>query len=183
MSQYPYWKGTVYGAIAYLGSLAVTWLYVSWGQSAQLVVEPSREQLAAWYFYSANYVSLVEGISGYGSSGLTTGGADMIAQAGDPHFQVLYLFPILFCSGAGILLNISYRGNWGGPGLRGVWIAVGYGISMVVGAFVFSMRESGLGLTVRLGPSYAEAAIFGLILAGIAGGVGGLVYKLSRGTR
>lgn len=179
MSNYPYWRGTIYGAVAYLCGLASSWLYISWGQTVQAAVAVSQEQWAVWYYYSANFVSVVEGISGGGSSSMSMGGADLISQAGDPHFQILYLFPWLFCAGAGILLNVGLSRSRGGPILRGAWIALGYALSMLVGAFIFSIRESGFGLTVRLGPSYAEALIMGLLISALAGAFGGLLYKIA----
>lgn len=104
-------------------------------------------------------------------------------MAGNPHFQILYLFPITFCAGAGLLLTVAYRGRWAGEILRGTSVVLGYALAMLVGAVAFSMRESGFGISVRLGPSYVEPVVFGLVIAGLAGSAGGLLYRVTRRTR
>lgn len=96
-------RSAVFGVIAYLASIAATWVYLPESQPFEFAVEVSDLNAAAWFHYSANYVSIVETIGG--TDGLTSGGVNLIALAGDPHFEFLYLFPIVSCVFFGVLAS------------------------------------------------------------------------------
>lgn len=165
----------ILGVLAYIASVAATWYYIAEEQTAQFAVEVSEFHLAIWYHYSANYVGIVESVSG--SPGLTTGGVDLIAETSGAGLGILYVFPVVACGVAGTLATALLRGGYA----SGASIAIGYTVAMVIGAFAFSMRETAFGITARFGPSYTEALIFGAVIAAVAGGLGGLLQGIVTG--
>lgn len=164
---------TVMGVVAYVTSVAATWYYLPDEQPIQFALEVSDATLAAWYHYSANFVTVIESVNG--NLSFRTGGVNLISQTGDPNLELLYAFPVAACLLAGALAAATSRGA---PVVNGGTIALGYAGSMVVGAYLFSIRGGGLGITARMGPAYGEAAIFGFVIAAVAGAVGGLLYAI-----
>ncbi|WP_229112489.1 hypothetical protein [Halapricum desulfuricans] len=180
--QVPWFSGLILGVISFGMTFMLIHEFVSYGYQWTTMVDLESWQIDSWFVFSAHHVPVSQTASS-GSETMAIGDNMNLIKESRSQFNFLYLIPPIPTFIGGLLLADSVGGKHsaGYSFLNGAFIAIGYLVTSIGLAWFSAESTSGLGVSMRIGPSLVESfLVAGLAYPIVFGGLGGLAHYVVR---
>jgi hypothetical protein len=189
IEELPLIEGAATGTVAYVVGMITTLLLLTLDRGFEFagsgfggfqLVEVSRLDQVAWFFYSAHFASIEESVSALGETQSQT--TNLVAEASTQFPAVVYhLVPMVVLVVAGFFVASvldTYNPSVGDCAQAGATLFAGYLPLTLAGTVVFKVTVSGAGAGgITIAPDLITSVVLvGFLFPILFGAIGGIAY-------